>query len=141
MRNNLFTSSSQASHRRGSETFRSFAMSERFRHTTLPDISRLPTRTPLGPSTNPPGKSMAIAPGLRRPSTSRNRKNSAKTSGITGTERTPIRDHRDKANEEPAPTPLHDQGRIITPLRSLRGTRSGACARALIHPTFTPYNL
>ena len=36
---------------------------------------------------------------------------------------------------------LHDQGRSIKPLRSLSGTRSGACARAPIYPIFKPYHL
>jgi len=72
-------------------------------------------------------------------SPSRNCEFYAKTSGITETERTPIRDHRDTTNEEPQ-TPFFIAKRPpITPLRSSRGTQPGACARAPICPTFTPY--
>ena len=42
-------------------------------------------------------------PVTRKPCVPRNRENSAETSGITETERTPTRDHRDAANEEPHP--------------------------------------
>ena len=45
------------------------ATSGRFRHTTSPGISRLPTRTPLNPSTNAPRKSITITPRPSRPST------------------------------------------------------------------------
>ena len=59
----------------------------------------------------------------------RNRKNCVETSGIA--DRTPIRDHRDIANEEPAPNPFFiAKATRSNPPPNERGARPGACARA-----------